>query len=141
VRSVSYANYKRIASQRNNSSCDSDDLIQTQQEQKKLNQNCENDPCEKEIIDCFDNYETNCSESTNQIRPVLRKSTLRSTEVPEWLKKDLLDADFIPIEVLEKKESAAVNIHSITENLSQKLENLNLITVRKINNFTFCFFD
>jgi hypothetical protein len=133
---VSYANYKRIASQRNNSSLDSDDLIPAQQEQNKINENWAND-CERESLDCFDGYEISRLDSTNQIRPFLSKTSQNATEIPEWLKKDFLEAEYIPIEILEKKEPLTNNSDSILQSLNQKLENLDQITVRNFDLFIF----
>ncbi len=59
------------------------------------------------------------SESTNKLtnRFVKLENTIEKSEIPEWLKNDIKEADFIPIEELNKKDQKP----SISDSIFNKI--------------------
>ncbi|RNA10655.1 serine threonine- kinase Nek9 [Brachionus plicatilis] len=76
LKSVSYVDFMK----------DSSDKVSLKSESGENNECGDESTCQKRDFNMFDCYETN-------------------DDVPEWLKKDFEDADFIPIEALERSSS------------------------------------
>lgn len=124
VRSVSYADYMRKASFSNQSPSSG---IGSEINAEQLNQ----------VESVYQNYleqnsasrdEVNRNQESTFQKRVFNNQMNDSTGMPEWLKKDLEDADFIPIEALDKKES--VKAESIPEE-----QNSNPINVKFLFNY------
>ena len=151
VRSVSYADYMKKSNLSLEYESDGTNLVRSPSgllPEQNINYDLLINVNEHENEVYFNSSTQDCRlvDKKNLLQRPFTSPSKEETDMPEWLKKDIEEADFIPIEVLERREAfkgAQFKSNSKDENLNDSFNDIKNIKVLNFSKMCLkqkCFF-